>query len=352
MATFDLVQIAIENDDDELVYMLLSEYKPPKGPTYDPTWPRFDLAALTAEQCKTNFRFEAADIRTLASRLRLPPVITLANGSTCDRVDAMCILLRRLSYPNRLSDIEPMFGRPQSTLSLIISSTVESIWDRHHHRLASLDQPWLLRNLQSFADAIHDKGAPLENCFGFIDGTVRPICRPTRHQRVVYNGHKRVHSLKFQSVVTPNGMIANLFGPVEGRRHDSAVVRMSGLMAELEHRQMRDRAGRAMAVYGDPAYPLREYLQCPFKGANITPGQQDFNAQMASARECVEWEFGKMLRIFAFLDFRKNLKIFLSPVAKYYLVGGILTNCHTCLYGSQTCQYFGLEPPTLAEYLA
>ena len=33
------------------------------------------------------------------------------------------------------------------------------------------------------------------------------------NQRVVYNGHKRVHSLKFQSVVLPNGLIGNLAGP-------------------------------------------------------------------------------------------------------------------------------------------
>lgn len=28
--------------------------------------------------------------------------------------------------------------------------------------------------------AIHKKGAPLQNCFGLIDGTVRPICMQTR----------------------------------------------------------------------------------------------------------------------------------------------------------------------------
>ena len=47
-----------------------------------------------------------------------------------------------------------------------------------------------------------------------VDGTVRPICRPGEMQRAVYNGHKRVHGLKFQSVALPNGLIANLFGPV------------------------------------------------------------------------------------------------------------------------------------------
>ena len=68
--------------------------------------------------------------------------------------------------------------------------------------------------LEVYANAVHQKGAALQNCFGFIDGTVRPIAKPGVNQRIVYNGHKRVHSLNFQSVVTPNGMIGHLYGPV------------------------------------------------------------------------------------------------------------------------------------------
>ena len=75
-------------------------------------------------------------------------------------------------------------------------------------------------------NSVHEKGAPLRNCFGFIDGTVRPICKPGTNQRIVYNGHKKVHSLKFQSVVIPNGMIANLHGPV-GKRTDTVVTYFS-----------------------------------------------------------------------------------------------------------------------------
>ena len=58
--------------------------------------------------------------------------------------------------------------------------------------------PILLKNS---TEAVFNKGAALRNCFGFVDGTVRPIPRPGENQRVVYNGHKRVHGLKFQSVV-------------------------------------------------------------------------------------------------------------------------------------------------------
>ena len=68
--------------------------------------------------------------------------------------------------------------------------------------------------LQTYADAIHNRGAPLDNCLGFIDGTVRPICRPKQDQRMVYNGHKRIHALKFQSLALPNGLIGHLYGPL------------------------------------------------------------------------------------------------------------------------------------------
>lgn len=59
---------------------------------------------------------------------------------------------------------------------------------------------------------------------------VRPTCHPGEHQKVMYNGHKRVHGLKLQPVVAPNGLKANLFGPVEGKRHDSRMLHTSGLL--------------------------------------------------------------------------------------------------------------------------
>ena len=57
------------------------------------------------------------------------------------------------------------------------------------------------------------KGVALENCWGF-DGKVHLICQPGENQHSVFNGHRRVHTPKFQSVVAPNGIIANLCWPV------------------------------------------------------------------------------------------------------------------------------------------
>ena len=73
---------------------------------------------------------------------------------------------------------------------------MDDTYMRFSHLLKSLDLVWL--DLEAFSAAIHAKGAPLDQCWGFIDGTIRPIARPTRNQRIMYSGHKRTHCLKFQ----------------------------------------------------------------------------------------------------------------------------------------------------------
>ena len=91
-----------------------------------------------------------------------------------------------------------------------------------------------------------------------------------------------------------------------------------------------------IAVYGDPAYPLRVHLQGPFQGAALTPWMEMFNDSMSSVRVSVEWLFGDILNYFKFLDFKKNLKIGLSSVGKTCVVCALLQNALTCLYGNQT----------------
>lgn len=80
--------------------------------------------------------------------------------------------------------------------------------------------------MEQCADAIQERGAALENCFGFIEGTVRPISRPDESKRLLYNGRKRIHALKFQSVAVPNVLIPHLNGPVEVKMHDAGRMLM------------------------------------------------------------------------------------------------------------------------------
>ena len=65
-------------------------------------------------------------------------------------------------------------------LSMITNNVMDYIYDVHRHRLTEWNKDILNPGLlQMYADAVAQKGAALPNCFGFINGTVRPICRPT-----------------------------------------------------------------------------------------------------------------------------------------------------------------------------
>ena len=357
MANYDQVQDIMAGaneahliDDEDLI--LLQDLHQRKNPVF-PYWryEKFTLDLMDQYECKAEFRMWRNDVYTLLETLNLPEELRCYNGAVVDSAEALCILLRRVAYPCRYGDLVQRFARPVPQLSMITNLVITELYDRFGHLLQTMDQPWLsIPNLVLFANAVHDKGAALHNCWGFVDGTVRPICRPKRNQRVVYNGHKRVHAMKFQSVVAPNGLIAHFYGPVEGRRHDSAMLAMSGLLAQLEEFSFSP-AGQPLCIYGDPAYPHRIHLQCPYQQRhNLTPEQQAFNQSMSRVRVSVEWIFGEIVSYFKFVDFKKNLKIGLSPVSKMYVVCALLRNALTCLYGSNTSEFFGIQPPPLHAY--
>ena len=96
--------------------------------------------------------------------------------------------------------------------------------------------------------------------------------------------------MKFQSVAIPNGLIANLYSPVEGRRHDAGMLKESGLLNMLQ-REARTLRGEPLCLYGDPAYPLRPQLMGPFHDADmlvVTPEMRALNTAMSEVRVSVE----------------------------------------------------------------
>jgi hypothetical protein len=61
---------------------------------------------------------------------------------------------------------------------------------------------------------------------------------------------------------------------------------------------------------------------------------------MSSCRIAIEWSFGKVGNIFAFVKNKYNMKLHHSAVASYWLIAVMLMNCHTCLYGSAISSFF------------
>ena len=124
--------------------------------------------------------------------------------------------------------------------------------------------PW--KTYKSFVDVFASHGVPeVIKLFAVIDVKKHNICKPTRHQRSMYSGHKRVHCVKFQTV---------------------------------------------------------------------------------------EWGYDKIVRYWAFLDYKKAMKIQQCAILLMWHLAIFLTNCLTCAKGgNQISKFFNIEPPSLEEYL-
>ena len=117
-------------------------------------------------------------------------------------------------------------------------------------------------------------------------------------------------------------------------------------------RALNEPNGQPYILYGDPAYGLSRNILSPYRGQQLTQAENNFNRAISAICVSVEWTFGKVIQQFAYLDFRKNQKVLLQPIGKYYMVGTLLNYCHTCLYGSQTTTFSGVPQPTLEVYLS
>ena len=100
-------------------------------------------------------------------------------------------------------------------------------------------------------------------------------------------------------------MIANLFGPVEGRRHGGRLLAMPGLLDQLEQHSFSP-DGQAICIHGDPAYPYRLQLQRPFaRRAALAHNEMAFSQSLNQVRVAAEWVFGDIINHFKFLDLKR-----------------------------------------------
>lgn len=56
--------------------------------------------------------------------------------------------------------------------------------------------------------------------WGLIDGTMQATYHPKEDQELYYSGYQKCHAVKYQAVLTPDGLISHLGGPYTGRESD------------------------------------------------------------------------------------------------------------------------------------
>jgi hypothetical protein len=128
-------------------------------------------------------------------------------------------------------------------------------------------------------------------------------------------------------VQAPDGILVSLYGPLEGRRHDSTMFNMSGLIEKIEEDQSGIFCGKL--IYGDPAYGCSRFVCYP--SIDTSPVAVAFKREMSSVRESVEWGFGRVKMQWEFLNWDKKNRARQTPVGNLFFVGVLPTNCHTCM---------------------
>lgn len=302
----------------------------------------FNLNIYSNESCMGNFRFRIQDIGKVSSTMNWNKSKSERNGYRCDPITASCIVFRRLAAPCRWKDIEFEFGMRTSALSEIFWEAVEGFVESKGNLIRDLRENLLRERAALYSNAVSSRGAPLESCVGFIDCTKIRMTRPGGHgsmQRSCYSGHKRMHCLIYQTVTTPDGIIFSMYGPEVGRRHDTTLLRQSGLEDRLEQCLLLD--GRQFYVYGDAAYMTRPWLQTAFERLGATPSQEAYNKSMSAVRVTVEWNYKDLKQQWSLNDYARSLSVRKAPIALLYQASALLLNFKTCLEnGGQVGTFF------------
>lgn len=135
--------------------------------------------------------------------------------------------------------------------------------------------------------------------------------------------------------------------PFRGQRRNAGILKETALYRNLE----KVTQSQEYVIYGGPTYPLLPLLLEPFEGTCLQPHEALFNRRMGTVQQAAEVALDKVAADFAFVDFQKNKKMTHQNGGRVYKVATLLSNCRTCMYGSQVSAHFDIVPPSLGEYL-
>jgi nuclease HARBI1 len=324
----------------------------------------------------THFRFHNKEqLRRLLECFQFPDFLRSSNGLKFSKDEVLLCGLYRLHFPNRYYDIGWMtiFGFDYQTASRCFQCFFT--WMIHNWSYLLVDHwDYWVEFFHSCTLAIHNKlsylGCPFPlphepygfRIFGFIDNVILKTCRPGGAdgegaprkdpliQRTWYSGWKKCHGLKFQTIDLPNGMNANVYGPLSCRRNDLLLLGRSGLNEQLAGLQRGQYI--QFKIYGDSAYiPLGlSHVRARHENAVMTPREILENDKMSSCRQSIEWNYNDLKQYWKMIDYQRNLELFDMPVIPMALCAMILRNAHVTMNGNTTSSYFDCTPPSLESW--
>lgn len=333
---------------------------------------RHTIDSFADEEIPVYFRFRSKEqLHRLITGFQIPAIVRIIEtGNVFHGEEFLLIGLYRLHLPTTISDgsFKTIFGLGHTAVSMVFNAFIEFLVNNWGYLLFDNLQFWL-PYLPDCAQAVRDK-CNEKGCYfppgglrvaGFIDNTMNATCRPgggpardgqnaPRNdpliQRAWYNGWKKMHGMKYQTVDLPNGMNMHVWGPISIRHNDLTSLRdshINDLLVDLQH----DREYQ-WVIYGDSAYVHvpDSHILARHHNDNNTERQTLENRALSACRECIEWDYGDVGKMWAMVDYKKKLKIQQMQVKKIYVSAMILRNAFVTMNAGITSEYFNIVPPT------
>ncbi|KAF4150332.1 DDE superfamily endonuclease [Phytophthora infestans] len=228
----------------------------------------FSLAALTVANCELEFGFDIVGLQRLCILLRVPDVIITAHRDRAGAIEALFIM-RRIHY--------------------VYTSTFYALDDP-----VQLFRVYFFTWLNMFTTSLPRRFILLTIIWRNEWGFIALLSKIKEHRSTLflafpmelsYVSAARLLVQELLAVTAPDGMCIHFWGPMEWRRHDSAMLRESKLMSYFEeHEELF--GGRFL--YGDPAYGMQKFILSEYKGNVSNHFERAFNKQMSSVKESVE----------------------------------------------------------------
>jgi hypothetical protein len=142
----------------------------------------------------------------------------------------VALLTTRQANPDRLVQLNGLFGCSPAYLLTIYLEIVKHIVETFWGFIAWNPRLNEYKRLRRFGRAV-GRRTGLRGCrvLGFVDGTFRPFCKPTRDEHLNYSGHKQRHGFKYQAIATPNDLVLSLFGPYRATENDWSMLGQLGV---------------------------------------------------------------------------------------------------------------------------
>jgi len=326
----------------------------------------------------TDLRFDSkSEIRKLFTGFQFPERMSSSCRRSFTGEEVFLFGLYRLGNAGKYNrrDIRDHFGFTHDSICSDCFRLFVDHMTEHWGYLLTNNVGFWTPYFAQFAEAIRlmvwEKGCYFEPgtfaIFGFIDNTMNATCRPKggpsrdgvnaprndpQIQEAWYNGWKKLHGMKWQTVDLPNGMTYHAWGAISVRHNDLYSLRHSTINDLIADEQLHHLL--QYYIYGDSAYMTLDttHIRARHNYDPNTVRENLENKALSSCREVIEWDYGDMGNFFPFLKMENVLKLSSMPVKKIYLTAMILRNSLNCFRPNQTSQYFNLPPPSFDAWIS